>query len=80
MDVLDFVKMAGRLQDLLKSLLLDNVEKIGKELGRGVYGVVVEIRVSGLVCAGKTLHEAIVQVHVLANNEIITTSCYLFLE
>ena len=75
MDVIDFVKMAGRLQDQLKSLLLDNVEKTGKELGRGAYGVVVEVRVSGLVCAGKTLHEAIIQVHILANNEIITTSC-----
>ena len=72
--------MAGRRQDQLKSLLLDNVKKTGKELGRGAYGVVVEVRVGGLVCAGKTLHEAIVQVHILVNNEIITTSCYLFLE
>ena len=72
--------MAGRLQDQLQSLSLENVEKIGKELGRGAYGVVYEVRVSGLVCAGKTLHEAIVQVHILANNEMITTSCYLFAE
>ena len=72
--------MAGRLQNRLKSLLLDNVEETGKELGRGAYGVVVEVRVSGLVCAGKTLHEAIVQVHILANDEMITTSLYLFLE
>ena len=72
--------MAERLQGQLQSLSLDHVEASGKELGRGAYGVVVEVRVSGLVCAGKTLHEAIVQVYILANNEMITTSCYLFVE
>ena len=72
--------MAGSLQNRPKSLSLDNVEETGKELGRGAYGVVVEVRVSGLVCAGKTLHEAIVHVHMLANDEMITTSSYLFLE
>ena len=56
--------MAGSLPNRLKSLLLDNVEETGKELGRGAYGVVVEVRVCQMVCAGKTLHEAIVQVHI----------------
>ena len=71
----------GRLQSQLCSLSLDNVVKTEKELGRGAYGVVFEVRVSGLICAGKTLHEAIVQVqHILANDEMITTSCYLFIE
>ena len=50
------------LQDLLRSLSLDNVEETGTIIGRGAYGVVCEVKVSGLVCAGKTLHEAIVQV------------------
>ena len=63
----------GSLQKKLQSLSLYDVEEIGKELGRGAYGVVFEVRVSGLVCAGKTLHEAIVQVHILANDEMITT-------
>ena len=68
------------LQAQLQGLLLNDVEKTGKELGRGSYGVVYEVIVSGLVCAGKALHEAIVQVHIiLANDEIITTSCYLFI-
>ena len=61
-------------------LSLDDAKEIGKELGHGAYGVVYEVRVSGLVCAGKTLHEAIIQVHILANDEMITTSCYLFIE
>ena len=64
--------MAERLQPQLQALLLNNVEKTGKELGRGAYGVVYEVRVSGLVCAGKTLHEAIVQVHILASDEMIS--------
>ena len=67
------------LQAQLQGLLLNDVEKTGKELGRGSYGVVYEVIVSGLVCAGKALHEAIVQVHIPANDEIITTSCYLFI-
>ena len=50
------------LQDRLRSLSLDNVEETGKHIGNGAYGVVSEVRVSGLVCAGKTLHEAILQV------------------
>ena len=50
------------LQGQLQSLTLDNVEETGKTIGRGAYGVVSEVRVSGLVCAGKTLHEAILQV------------------
>ena len=69
--------MAESIKGQLLSLFLD-VEKVGKELGRGAYGAVYEVRVSGLVCAGKTLHEAIVQVHILANDEMITIYCYLF--
>ena len=68
------------LQAQLRALSLHDVEETGKELGRGAYGSVYEVRVSGLVCAGKTLHEAIIQVHVVANDEMITTSCYLFIE
>ena len=50
------------LQDRLRSLSLDSVEETGKRIGHGAYGVVYEVRVSGLICAGKTLHEAIIQV------------------
>ena len=69
------------LQMKFQSLFLDHdVEEIGKELGRGAYGVVYKVKVSGTVCAGKTLHKDIIQVHILANDEMIATSCYLFLE
>ena len=50
------------LQGPLRSLSLKIVEETVKTIGRGAYGVVSEVKVSGLVCAGKTLHEAIVQV------------------
>ena len=50
------------LHSQLRSLSLDNVEETEKHIGHGAYGVVSEVRVSGLVCAGKTLHEAIIQV------------------
>ena len=55
--------MVERLQSQLQALSLDDVVENGKELGRGAYGVVYEVKVSGLICAGKTLHEAIVQVN-----------------
>ena len=61
----------------LQAFVLDDVEITGKGLGRGAYGVVFEVRVSGLVCAGKVLYEDIVQVHILANDEVITTFHYL---
>ena len=46
--------------DQLSSLVLEDVEVTGKELGRGAYGVVYEVRVNGLVCAGKKLYDLIV--------------------
>ena len=36
---------------------IEAVEHTGKELGRGAYGVVVELKVYGLRCAGKRIHE-----------------------
>ena len=50
------------MDDLLKplrALSLNDVEVTGKEIGRGAYGVVLEVKVSGLSCAGKKLHDAI---------------------
>ena len=40
----------------LKPLNLHNVVETGKKLGSGAYGEVVEVRLSGLKCAGKKLH------------------------
>ena len=46
----------------LQALSLNDVEVTGKEIGRGAYGVVLEVKVSGLSCAGKKLHDAIAEV------------------
>ena len=40
----------------LKQLTLADVVETGRELGSGAYGKVVEVRLSGLKCAGKKLH------------------------
>ena len=40
----------------LEQFTLDNVVETGRKLGCGAYGEVVEVRVSGLKCAGKKLH------------------------
>ena len=55
--------MTPQQRSQLDLLLLDGVKETGRELGRGAYGVVIEVIVSGTVCAAKKLHDAIVQVH-----------------
>uniref|UniRef100_A0A1X7UBE9 Protein kinase domain-containing protein n=1 Tax=Amphimedon queenslandica TaxID=400682 RepID=A0A1X7UBE9_AMPQE len=49
----------------LQPLLLPDIKETGKELGRGAYGVVTEVIVSGTTCAAKKLHDAIVQGYTL---------------
>ena len=56
------LKMTPQQRSQLDLLLLDGVKETGRELGRGAYGVVIEVIVSGTICAAKKLHEAIVQV------------------
>ena len=46
----------------LQPLLLLDLKETGKELGRGAYGVVTEVIVSGTTCAAKKLHDVIIQV------------------
>ena len=47
---------AGRFQNLV----LEDVEETSKELGRGAYGVVIEVIVSGTKCAAKKFHSLLV--------------------
>ena len=44
------------IPEQLKPLILSNVIETGKKLGSGAYGEVMEVRLSGLKCAGKKLH------------------------
>ena len=43
----------------LQRFVLSDVAATGKNLGAGSYGSVVELKVNGLVCAGKRLHDAL---------------------
>ena len=43
----------------LQRFVLTDVHPTGKQLGAGSYGSVVELKVNGLVCAGKRLHDAL---------------------
>ena len=54
--------MNAQQRSQLELLQLDGVKETGRELGRGAYGVVTELIISGTVCAAKKLHEAILQV------------------
>ena len=44
------------ISEQLKELTLTDVVETGRVLGSGAYGEVVEVRLSGLKCAGKKLH------------------------
>ena len=44
----------------LRSFLLHDVVPTGKQLGGGSYGEVVELRMSGLVCAGKKIYDTLI--------------------
>ena len=44
----------------LRSFLLHDVTSTGKQLGGGSYGIVEELRMAGLVCAGKKIYDALI--------------------
>ena len=59
-------KMARRRQAFqndpeLQRFVLPGVRPTGRQLGMGSYGSVEELEVNGLVCAGKRLHEALLE-------------------
>ena len=59
-------KMARRRQAFqsnpeLQRFVLPEVRPTGRQLGVGSYGSVEEIETNGLVCAGKRLHEALLE-------------------
>ncbi len=45
----------------LKRFLLGNARPTGRRIGSGSYGTVDELQVEGLLCAGKKLHDILVQ-------------------
>ena len=58
--------MAGRRQGFpcnpeLQRFILPDVRPTGKQLGVGSYGSVEELEVNGLVCAGKRLHDVLLE-------------------
>jgi len=58
--------MAGRRQAFqgspeLQRFVLPEVRPTGRQLGVGSFGSVEEVEINGLVCAGKRLHDALVE-------------------
>ena len=59
-------EMAGRERVFqhnpeLQRFVLPDVRPAGKQLGVGSYGCVEELEMNGLLCAGKRLHDALLQ-------------------
>ena len=61
------MQLQDRLADMeqgfieLQQYLFTDVRLTGRKLGVGAYGRVEELEVNGLVCAGKRLHEALLE-------------------
>ena len=53
--------IATNIRQQLQELQLFDVTEEGRELGRGAYGVVVEVTVNGLHCAAKKLHPILLE-------------------
>ena len=49
------------IRERLREFELSGVRETGRELGRGAYGVVVEVEVNGLRCAAKKLHAILLE-------------------
>ena len=49
--------MARRLSQALEPLLLKEVQETGQIIGKGAFGSVKKVRLWGMVCAAKSLHE-----------------------
>ena len=50
-----------RINPELQRFVLHDVRPTGSQLGVGSYGSVEELEMKGLVCAGKRLHDALLQ-------------------
>ena len=44
----------------LRQFIMKDAKLTGKELGRGAYGCVEEVRVKGVMCAGKRIYESLI--------------------
>jgi len=61
---LKFVRRASLASIILQSLqqfLIADARPTGRQLGVGSYGSVEELEVSGVVCAGKKIHETLIE-------------------
>ena len=45
----------------IRQFLVGNVQPTGKKLGSGAYGSVEELVIGGVLCAGKRIHEALLE-------------------
>ena len=64
---MDAISQAPQLQ----RFMIHNAHPTGRHLGTGSYGSVVELNIDGLVCAGKKIHEVLVQTYNVGYESII---------
>ena len=54
-------RQALSLDPRIKQFLIANVQATGKKLGSGAYGSVEELEIDGVCCAGKRIHQALLE-------------------
>lgn len=60
MAQMDQIRRALQSAPQLRPFLVQNVTSTGKQLGGGSYGVVEELEMDGMVCAGKKIYDALI--------------------
>ena len=60
-----------QLKEKVQCLSLDKVEETTVEIGRGSYGTVYEVFVDGKKCAGKKLHDILVNGVPVSKNRVV---------
>ena len=55
-----YVRQSLRDAHELQPFVISNIRPIGKQLGRGSYGSVEKLEMDGVVCAGKTIYDTLI--------------------
>ena len=67
--------IATNIRQQLQELQLFGVTEEGRELGRGAYGVVMEVTVNGLRCAAKKLHPILLETSSAEHTQSVKSIC-----
>ena len=77
MSVRDLLQLVFQTNPQLERLLIPNARSTGRGLGGGAYGVVEELDINGALCAGKKIHDTLVDPGNAPDGVLMITKKYL---